>query len=213
MKYFRSIVTQLVLACMAFVSLTTVAYAQSVGTYTESATGNVKNTVGVNITASGTQATVANPTDTYAATGLATISLGMNWNGTSWDRVRGDTNAVSVQFGLSSKLWTYTPPTGGLLNTTTAVTVMAAQGAGIRTYITGGECMAEPLGAATELVLLDGATVIERLKITTAGWPTPVSFQFISPLRGTANTALTMQTLTASVTGAVYCNWKGYTGT
>ena len=35
---------------------------------------------------------------------------------------------------------------------------------------------------------------------------------FNPPLRGTANTLVEIVTLTASVTGSVYCNLQGYTG-
>ena len=208
------IIGWLLLAALCLVGMFQAAHAQTVGTYTEQ-NGITKNAIGV-VQVSGTvaQGGTATPADATSNTNVNASrdqSFNMVFNGTTWDRYPGDANSISVSYGKSSTFWTYTPPTGGLLNTTTAVTVLGAQGAGVRAYVTGGECMAEALGAATELVLLDGATPIFRMKIGTNGW-NPVNFAFTTPLRGTANTALTMQTLTASVTGAVYCNWEGYTG-
>lgn len=204
---------------MAYVAFPHPAYAQSsVPAYTEAATGTVKQGIGVSMlpptgtnpwffTAPTTDAATAS-----SATVTATVSAyNRVFNGASFDRMRGDTNAISVQMGLSTKLWQYTPPVGGLLNTTTAVTVWPAQ-ATERIYVTGAECNSEALGTATEIVLLDGATPLVRLKVPTAGWLTPFNMAFNSPLRGTVNTALTMQTVTATGTGAVYCNWEGYTG-
>lgn len=47
-----------------------------------------------------------------------------------------------------------------------------------------------------------------------ATYPTPsvADINFNPPLRGTANTAVSIQTVTASVTGSVHCNLQGYTG-
>lgn len=42
--------------------------------------------------------------------------------------------------------------------------------------------------------------------INPAGW----SFEFPTPLVGTANTLLEVVTLTANVTGAIYVNVQGY---
>lgn len=73
---------------------------------------------------------------------------------------------------------------------------------------------ADALGAATELAIRDGAagTVIWRGKINTAGWLDGMEITFSPALRGTANTLVEIVTLTASVTGSVYCNLQGYTG-
>ena len=46
----------------------------------------------------------------------------------------------------------------------------------------------------------------------TAGWTLVQDINFNPPLRGTANTLVEIVTLTASVTGSVYCNLQGYTG-
>jgi hypothetical protein len=110
--------------------------------------------------------------------------------------------------------WTYAPPTGGLLNTTTAVTITPAKGTYNANYLSGGECYVEPLTNATELVIRDGAggTVLWRMKIPTGGWPNPVDINILPAIRATPNNLLEMATLTASGTGAVYCNWRGSVG-
>lgn len=137
---------------------------------------------------------------------------GLVFNGTSWDRTRGDVNATSVLPGLSSTFWNYAAASGGILNTTTAVTVKAAAGASVRNYISSIEIEWETLGAATEFAIRDGAagTVIYRTKLGTAAGRKTINFPV--PLRGTANTLLEVVTLTASVTGAVYANLQGFTG-
>jgi hypothetical protein len=137
------------------------------------------------------------------------------FNGTTWDRLRGDVNGLVTQpFGTASARWNYAAAAAGILNTTTAVTIMSAAGVGVRNYLTNLQVMAEALGAATELAVRDGAagTVLWRTKITTAG---AALFQvnFDVPLKGTANTLLEVVTLTASVTGAVYVSAQGYQGT
>jgi hypothetical protein len=109
--------------------------------------------------------------------------------------------------------WSYAAASGGILNTTTAVTIKAAAAAGIRNYITNIQIMSEALTTATELAIRDGAagTVIWRIKIPTGGLPT-LSLEFNTPLRGTAATLLEVVTLTASGAGAVYFNAQGFTG-
>ena len=108
--------------------------------------------------------------------------------------------------------WSYAAATAGISNTTTAVTIAAAAGAGLRNYITSIQLMSEALGAATEFAIRDGAagTVIWRTKIATGGVTAGESISLPSPLKSTANTLLEIVTLTASVTGAVYFNAQGY---
>ena len=108
--------------------------------------------------------------------------------------------------------WQYAAAASGILNTTAAVTIKAAAGAGVRNYITAIQFNAEALGAATEIAVRDGAagTVIWREKIGTGGLTNGISITFNTPLKGTANTLLEVVTLTASTTGAVYFNAQGY---
>lgn len=148
--------------------------------------------------------------------GLSVIARGAVYNGSSWDRVRGDLNGQVIQAdALASARWAYAPPSGGIVNTTTAVTFIAAAGAGVRNYCRSAEITAEALGSATEIAIRDGAggTVLWRSKIGTAGWPNGRTIRFDPPLRGSANTLMEIVTLTASVTGAVHANLQGYQGT
>jgi hypothetical protein len=121
--------------------------------------------------------------------------------------------ALLVQQNAASvNTWQYAAAAGGILNTTTAVTMKAAAGAGLRNYIVSCQLSAEALGAATEVAIRDGAagTVIWRTKIGTGGLTTGQSLFFDQALKGTANTLLEVVTLSASVTGAVYMNCQGY---
>lgn len=134
--------------------------------------------------------------------------------------VQGDTSdmfitsagqTVQKPYGSAENDWQYAAAANGIVNTTTAVTIKTAGAASIRNYIAGIKIMAEALGAATELVIRDGAagTVIFRTKIPVGGLPL-TDIQFPTPLRGSPATLLEVATLTASVTGAVYVNAQGY---
>ncbi len=107
--------------------------------------------------------------------------------------------------------WQYAAATSGIASTTTAVTIKAAAGSGIRNYITSLSIAHDTLGAVTEFAIRDGAggTVIFRTKLqTTAKEDTIITFP--SPLFSTANTLLEVVTLT-SVTGGVFVNASGFT--
>ncbi len=107
--------------------------------------------------------------------------------------------------------WKYAAGSGGIVNTTTAVQLAAAGGAGLSVYITSMQLQAEALTNATEVAIRDGAggTVVWRSKIGTSGLPlTQIGFE--DPIKGTANTLLEFVTLTASGAGAVYINAQGY---
>ena len=108
--------------------------------------------------------------------------------------------------------WQYAAASGGITNTNTAVTLVAAQAAGIRNYLTNLQLSSDALGAATEIAIRDGAggTVLWRGKIGIAGITGVSSIQFSDPLKSTAATLLEVVTLTASVTGGVYVNAQGY---
>ena len=108
--------------------------------------------------------------------------------------------------------WQYAAASGGITNTTTAVTLVAAQAAGVRNYLTSLQLSSDALGAATEIAIRDGAggTVLWRGKIGTAGITGVSTIQFSDPLKSTAATLLEVVTLTASVTGGVYVNAQGY---
>jgi hypothetical protein len=106
--------------------------------------------------------------------------------------------------------WQFPSATSGIVNTTTAVTLVAAAGASIRNYCTGISVQTATLGGATELAIRDGAagTVIWRTQLQTTALPL-INIVFPTPLKGTANTLMEVVTLTA-VTGGVYVNAQGY---
>ena len=108
--------------------------------------------------------------------------------------------------------WVYAAASGGITNTTTAATLVAAQAAGVRNYLTSLQLSSDVLGAATEIAIRDGAggTVLWRGKIGTAGIAGVITIQFSDPLKSTAATLLEVVTLSASVTGSVYVNAQGY---
>lgn len=108
--------------------------------------------------------------------------------------------------------WSYAAASGGISNSTTAVTFKTAAAAGIRNYITAIQISADALGAATEIAIRDGAggTVLWRQKITTAGLA-PTNVVLPTPIKSTAATLLEVVTLTATITGGVYFNAQGYT--
>lgn len=118
---------------------------------------------------------------------------------------------ITKDYGSAESDWQYAAAAGGILNTTTAVTIKAAGPTLIRNYVTGITIMAEALGAPTEFVIRDGAAgaVIFRTKIPATGMPT-TNITFPTPLKGTAVTLLEVATLTATVTGAIYFNAQGY---
>lgn len=108
--------------------------------------------------------------------------------------------------------WTYSAASGGITNTTTAVTIVAAL-ASNKNYVTAIQLSTDgALGAATEVAIRDGAggTVLWRDKIPTAGLASGKEIIFPTPLRGTVGNLLEVVTLTATITGAVYFNAQGY---
>lgn len=107
--------------------------------------------------------------------------------------------------------WAYVPPVSGISNTTTAVTIAAAAGAGLRNYITDIQIAHGTLGAATEFAIRDGAggAVLLRLLLNTGSNENSRVGPLKTPIFGSANTLLEIVTLTA-VTGNVYANVQGY---
>lgn len=133
------IVGRLLLAALCLVGFYQAAHAQTVGTYTEQ-NGITKNAVGVTVV-QGTVpvAATATPADATSNTNVnasRTQAFGMVFNGTTWDRQEGDTNGTVVQPALSATFWRYNAASGGIVNTTTAVTVKAAADAWVRLAFT-----------------------------------------------------------------------------
>ena len=165
---------------------------------------------------SGSISSTSTPADgaSNSVTNLNTSAYQMGYNGTTWDRMRGDTSGLLVQhYALTGSRWNYAAAAGGITNTTTAVTIAAAAGAGLRNYLTGMQIFADALGTATEIAIRDGAagTVLWRGKINTGGSFVGAEIKFTCPLKGTANTLMEFVTLTASGTGSVFVNAQGYT--
>jgi hypothetical protein len=121
----------------------------------------------------------------------------------SWGRreVRGDDGAN----------WSYPAALGGILNTTDAVTIKSAPGAGIRAYVKSMQIVTEALGTATDFSIRDveSTHVLWRIRLPTS--VTIMTVTFDPPLKGTANSALEAKTSTATGTGAVYVNVQGFT--
>jgi hypothetical protein len=110
-------------------------------------------------------------------------------------------------------LWLYAAATGGIVNTTTAVTIKAASVSPTsRNYVTGISIQTATLGGATEFVIRDGAggTVLWRTQLQTTALPVS-NIYFDSPLRGSAGNLLEIATLTG-VTGGVFVNAQGFEG-
>lgn len=120
---------------------------------------------------------------------------------------------MSYVFNADATAWSYAAAESGIANTTTAVTIKAAAGAGQRNYIEALQVSHATLGAATELAIRDGAggTVLWRMTLAT-GANENIGVTFDPPLRGSLNTLLEVVTLTA-VTGGVYVNAQGFSAT
>lgn len=145
----------------------------------------------------------------------AAFTVPFAFNGTTWDRSRGDANGLVVQPGLSTTFWMYTSGVTPILsNTTTAVTIKAAV-ASLRNYIDSCQITTTAFGASVPLALRDGAggTVRFALTVPTAGFLNPVLVNFSPPLQGTVNTLWEIVTTTANTTGTVTANCQGHTGT
>ena len=101
--------------------------------------------------------------------------------------------------------WQYAAASGGITNTTD-VALVAAQGAGIKNYLTGLS-VANANATASEIVIKDGAsTVIWRMYLA-ANAPIQ-SIKFVTPLQSTANTALNVACITTGT--QTYINAQGY---
>lgn len=107
-------------------------------------------------------------------------------------------------FSIPELDWSYAGPIAGL--TTAADTaVKAAAGAGVRNCITALQVQ-NTAATATEFQIKDGATVIWRCLLADNGGFLDITFP--TPLRGTGNTVLNIQAVTAG--SAVVANLQGY---
>ena len=108
--------------------------------------------------------------------------------------------------------WSYVAASGGITNTTTAVTIAGGAGSGVKNYITSLQVSSDTLGTATEVVIRDGVggAILWRAKIGTAGTVGIQDIRFHPPLRGLTNTILLAACVTATGTGSIYLNAQGY---
>lgn len=131
---------------------------------------------------------------------------------TMYDRITANGARIIKDFSDFGDDWKYVAAASGIVNTTTAVTIKAAAGAGVKNYITALHISHATLGAATEIAIRDGAggTVLWRGTLGTVA-NEGAGVYFPTPLAGSANTLLEVVTLTA-VTGGVYANAQGFVG-
>jgi hypothetical protein len=101
--------------------------------------------------------------------------------------------------------WQYAAESGGITDTAN-VELVAAQGAGIKNYLTGLS-VGNANATASEIVIKDGATVIWRMYLA-ANAPIQ-SINFVTPLQSTANTKLNVACIMPGT--RTYINAQGYT--
>ena len=108
--------------------------------------------------------------------------------------------------------WSHVAASGGITNTTTAVSIAGGAGSGIRNYVTSLQVSSDTLGTATEVFIQDGVAgaILWRAKIGTAGTVGIQNIRFHPPLRGGTNTLLQVACVTATGTGSIYINAQGY---
>lgn len=112
---------------------------------------------------------------------------------------------IEKPFSIPEADWQYAALAGGIINTTDVV-VKAAAAAGIRNYVTAIQ-VRNTNAVATEFVIKDGATVIWRTQLP-ASMTDSQTVTFITPLKGTAATAVNVACITTGA--AVYANLQGY---
>lgn len=114
---------------------------------------------------------------------------------------------VTMPYCLPASSWRYAAASGGITDTT-GVTANAAQGAGIRSYITRCQVINGHASQSTDVQIRDGAsgTVMWRGWAQAGGGGVTVIFD--PPLRGTANTLV--EVACGASGAAVYFNLQGY---
>lgn len=126
---------------------------------------------------------------------------------------------IVYPWSIPELTWQFAAASGGIVNTTTAVTLQSAGAAGIRNYLTRLQLSCNSgTFTATEIAIRDGAagTVIWRGNIPSSTSAVPMAMQtlnFEPPLRGSAATLMEFVTLTATgASTAVYVNAQGFQG-
>jgi hypothetical protein len=125
-------------------------------------------------------------------------------------RIQGtiEGKVVTKPHSVLGATWTYAAASGGITNTT-AATIKAAAGAGVRNCLTGIQVINGHATVSTEVVVRDGAsgTVVHRGFAQAAGGGYAANFDV--PICGTANTLLEAVPITTG--SATYVNAQGYT--
>lgn len=167
--------------------------------------GSGANAGQVQGTAAAAAAPVGNPVLNGGSDGAVVRTFATNTSGSQ----------IQTPYAAETNDWSYAAAAAGISNTTVAVTIKTAAGAGLKNYITAFDYATDTaLGAATEIVIRKGAggTVIWRSKISTAGQIQGRTIIFPTPISSDAAQLLEFATLTASVSGALYVNFTGYVG-
>lgn len=111
-------------------------------------------------------------------------------------------------FSVADLWWSRAPAAAEMVSSTADVVLKAAAGAGLRNCLTGFQLAWGSLSGAADLVIKDGSTVLWRVGLPSGAAGVLPPMHFLTPLRGSANTALNAA-LSASVTGGVYLNAQG----
>lgn len=186
------------------------------GIQSDSLAGPVKIVSSVNLAAAGTVAEDGSLSSTNPVPmGVRARNANPAAMSATGDAIHALATMIGAQvvrpFSIPELQWSYPAASGGIANTTTAVTVKTAAGSGIRNYVTSLDLSWDSLTNATEFAIRDGAagTVLFRRKIP-SGAAGHANIQFADPLKGTANTLLEIVTLTASGAGGVFANLTGH---
>ena len=153
-------------------------------------------------------ATYSGPTQiAYGATALQSIAA----NGGTYSLYESSSRYLPVvPYSIPEATWQWST-NGTAITTNTTTTLQAAQAATVRNYLAALTCDNSGTGAATELQILDGSTVIYDgfIGAASATLNAPhFTVTFPVPLRGTAATAMSLKTLTTGA--ALYCSAQGY---
>lgn len=143
------------------------------------------------------------PTSTNA-TPRPTITGSLLFNGTTWDRQRGDLQGAFTQQDVSQD-WAYTAAAGGITNNTP---INIKGGVASTTNYLSAISYQNTSAVSSEINITAGGVSIWR-GIAPASMSTPAVVTFPRPLRGTVASALAVTVLT---TGTVtYFNAQGFT--
>lgn len=143
-------------------------------------------------------------------TGLKAISANTAvTNGQTADAIATLEGAqITKPYSIPALDWNYASASGGITGTA-VVALAAAAGAGLKNYLTGISIQNASATIATEVLILDGATVLWRGYLGIGSLlNSAVGITFSSPLKTSANVALNVQCVTTA--SQIYVNAQGY---